>query len=226
MGSSTLDNNCFKIIIRISYYSQMAIAFMLAYPYGHPRVMSSYAFNDPNQGPPANSDGSIISPKISNGQCTNGWVCEHRWPQIYHMVQFRNLVKDEPVENWWSDENNQIAFSRGSKGFVAFTVEGDLNQTLQTGLPAGTYCDVITGDVVDGKRRRRQCTGKSVLVDSDGRANITILLKESEGVLALHTQVSTINSDKSKNNKHMTVHYLNFCMITGETVRFGAVNKL
>ncbi|CAL1680287.1 unnamed protein product [Lasius platythorax] len=167
---------------------KMAIAFMLAHPYGHPRVMSSYAFNDPSQGPPANLDGSIISPEISNDRCTNGWVCEHRWPQIYHMVQFRNLVKNEPVKNWWSDENNQIAFSRGSKGFVAFTVEGDLNQTLQTGLPAGTYCDVITGDVVDGKRRLRQCTGKSVLVDSDGRANITILSKELEGVLALHTQ--------------------------------------
>ncbi|XP_029680697.1 alpha-amylase A-like [Formica exsecta] len=162
---------------------KMAIAFMLAYPYGHPRVMSSFAFNDPNQGPPANSDGSIISPEISNGQCINGWVCEHRWPQIYHMVQFRNLVNDEPVENWWSDGNNQIAFSRGSKGFIALNVEGDLREQLQTGLPAGTYCDVITGDVVDGK-----CTGKSVVVEKDGRANIEILSNESEGVLALHMQ--------------------------------------
>ncbi|XP_029669332.1 alpha-amylase 2-like isoform X1 [Formica exsecta] len=162
---------------------KIAIAFMLAYPYGHPRVMSSFAFNDPSQGPPADSDGSIISPEISNGQCINGWVCEHRWPQIYHMVQFRNLVNDEPVENWWSDGNNQIAFSRGSKGFTAFNVEGDLREQLQTGLPAGTYCDVITGDVVDGK-----CTGKSVVVEDDGRANIEILSNESEGVLALHIQ--------------------------------------
>ncbi|XP_050462477.1 alpha-amylase 2-like [Cataglyphis hispanica] len=162
---------------------KMAIAFMLAYPYGHPRIMSSFAFTDPNKGPPADSDGNIISPEISNGQCVNGWVCEHRWPQIYHMAHFRNLVNDEPVENWWTDGKNQIAFSRGSKGFIALNVEGDLSEKLQTGLPAGTYCDVMTGNVVNG-----QCTGKSVQVDSDGRALIEILSDESEGALALHIQ--------------------------------------
>ncbi|RLU18257.1 hypothetical protein DMN91_008613 [Ooceraea biroi] len=57
---------------------KIAVAFMLAFPYGHPRVMSSYAFSDPSQGPSASSDGSIISPEISNCQCTNGWICEHR----------------------------------------------------------------------------------------------------------------------------------------------------
>ncbi|XP_029173183.1 alpha-amylase A-like [Nylanderia fulva] len=160
---------------------KMAIAFMLAHPYGHPRVMSSYNFTDPSQGPPANSDDSIISPEIVNGQCSNGWVCEHRWPQIYHMVEFRNLVNNEPLQNWWSDGNNQIAFSRGSKGFVAFAVEGDLREKLQTGLPRGTYCDVITGDIVDGK-----CSGKSVDVDDDGHALIEILSSDPEGVLALH----------------------------------------
>lgn len=187
----------------------MAVAFMLAHPYGHTRVMSSFAFTDPSQGPPANADGSIISPEVSDkdGQCTNGWVCEHRWPQIYHMVLFRNLVKDEPLENWWSNGKNQIAFSRGRKGFVAFTVEGDLREKLQTGLPAGTYCDVITGEVVNGK-----CSGKSVTVNDDGTALIEISSNEPEGVIAIHIQVSMISSDKLKDNKHTTEHYLNFCV--------------
>lgn len=182
---------------------------MLAHPYGHTRVMSSFAFTDPSQGPPANADGSIISPEVSDkdGQCTNGWVCEHRWPQIYHMVLFRNLVKDEPLENWWSNGKNQIAFSRGRKGFVAFTVEGDLREKLQTGLPAGTYCDVITGEVVNGK-----CSGKSVTVNDDGTALIEISSNEPEGVIAIHIQVSMISSDKLKDNKHTTEHYLNFCV--------------
>lgn len=162
---------------------------MLAHPYGHPRVMSSFAFTDPSQGPPANSDGSIISPEIANGQCVNGWVCEHRWPQIYHMVQFRNLVKGEKIENWWSNGKNQVAFSRGAKGFVAFNVEGDLSENMQTGLPAGTYCDVITGDVVGDK-----CSGKSVQVGDDGTAMVEIPSNESEGVLALHIQVSAIKA--------------------------------
>lgn len=173
---------------------------MLAHPYGHPRVMSSFAFTDPSQGPPANSDGSIISPEIINGECVNGWVCEHRWPQIYHMVQFRNLVNGEKIDNWWSNGKNQIAFSRGAKGFVAFNVEGDLREQLQTGLPAGTYCDVITGGVVDGK-----CSGKSVQIGDDGTATIEILSNESEGVLALYPQVSIIKSDKENDNKDMIV---------------------
>lgn len=174
----------------------MAIAFMLAHPYGHPRIMSSFAFTDPSQGPP-NSNGSIISPEIDDdGKCTNGWVCEHRWPQIYRMVQFRNLVNKEKLKNWWSNGKNQIAFSRGAKGFVAFTTEGDLHENLKTGLPAGTYCDVITGGVVNGK-----CSGKSVQVDKHGNAIIEILSNEPEGVLALHIQVSDKKTIKRKITK-------------------------
>ncbi|KAL6261440.1 hypothetical protein P5V15_006532 [Pogonomyrmex californicus] len=163
---------------------KMAITFMLAHPYGNARVMSSFEFTDPSQGPPANSDGSIISPEIVDGQCVNGWVCEHRWPQIYRMVRFRNLVNGEDIKNWWSNGKNQIAFSRGNKGFVAFNVEGfDLHEQLQTGLPAGQYCDIITGDVINGK-----CSGKSVVVDNAGNADINIITNELEGALALHIQ--------------------------------------
>jgi len=72
---------------------QMAVAFMLAYPYGYPRVMSSFYFDDPNQGPPQDNNENILSPTINpNGTCGNGWVCEHRWRQIFNMVEFRNVV--------------------------------------------------------------------------------------------------------------------------------------
>jgi alpha-amylase len=70
----------------------MAVAFMLAFEYGYPRVMSSYFFSDKDQGPP-NVNGNIVSPSIlSDGTCGNGWVCEHRWRQIFNMVEFRNVV--------------------------------------------------------------------------------------------------------------------------------------
>jgi alpha-amylase len=55
--------------------------------------MSSYFYEYPEQGPPEYSNGTIISPIIyPNGTCGNGWVCEHRWRQIFNMVEFMNVV--------------------------------------------------------------------------------------------------------------------------------------
>ena len=66
---------------------------MLAWPYGYPRVMSSYYFDDPDQGPPHDGNCSILSPIIyPNKTCGKGWVCEHRWRQIYNMVKFSIVV--------------------------------------------------------------------------------------------------------------------------------------
>jgi alpha-amylase len=55
---------------------------------------------------------------------------------------------------------------------------------FQTCLPAGTYCDVISGSKMDGV-----CTGKSVTVGNDGTAYIEILEDEEDGVLAIHVGV-------------------------------------
>ena len=75
-------------------YLQMAVAFMLAWPYGYPRVMSSFFFANFDQGPPQDRNGNILSPVMnSDDTCGNGWVCEHRWRQIYNMVKFRNVVE-------------------------------------------------------------------------------------------------------------------------------------
>ena len=57
---------------------------------------------------------------------------------------------------------------------------------FQTCLPAGTYCDVISGSKSNGV-----CTGKTVNVGSDGTADIVILHDEEDGVLAIHAEVST-----------------------------------
>jgi alpha-amylase len=51
----------------------------------------------------------------------------------------------------------------------------------QTCLPQGTYCDIITGDVVDGA-----CTGRTITVGSDGTAELLIYQGDDESVLALH----------------------------------------
>ena len=72
--------------------------------------------------------------------------------------------------------------------FHEISGETDENSAVeweQTCLPAGTYCDVISGDV-----SADQCTGKSIVVDTDGTALISLSSAESEGVVAFHIEVS------------------------------------
>uniref|UniRef100_A0A673LHU1 alpha-amylase n=1 Tax=Sinocyclocheilus rhinocerous TaxID=307959 RepID=A0A673LHU1_9TELE len=66
---------------------KMAVAFMLAHPYGFTRVMSSYRW-----------DRNIV-----NGQDQNYWQ---------NMVAFRNVVNGKAFSNWWDNGSNQISFSR------------------------------------------------------------------------------------------------------------------
>ncbi|XP_065353289.1 alpha-amylase 2-like [Cloeon dipterum] len=168
---------------KVSKQYKMATAFNLAHTYGTPRMMSSFAFDNTDAGPPKDGSGNTVGPGFNaDGTCTNGWVCEHRWRQMYNMVGFRNAVAGTVINDWWDNGNNQIAFCRGDKGFIAFNNEGsNLNTNLQTCLSAGTYCDVISGSKEGGS-----CTGKSVTVGGDGRANIVINSDEDDGVLAIH----------------------------------------
>uniref|UniRef100_A0A0C9QKZ2 Alpha-amylase n=1 Tax=Fopius arisanus TaxID=64838 RepID=A0A0C9QKZ2_9HYME len=171
---------------------KMAVAFMLAHPYGNPKVMSSFAFDTSDQGPPADSQGHLTPPVIrGDGTCGNGWVCEHRWRQIYNMVIFRNAVNSTKITQWWDNSNNQIAFSRGRAGFIAINADDeDLKTDIYTGLSPGTYCDVISGSLQGG-----QCTGKSVVVRQDGYAYVEILLEEEDGVLAIHRNAQLMSKD-------------------------------
>ena len=60
------------------------------------------------------------------------------------MVGFRNAVRGTGVNNWWDNWQNQISFSRGNRGFIAFNNQNreSLDQWLSTGRPGGLYCDV------------------------------------------------------------------------------------
>ena len=116
----------------------LANVFMLAWPYGYPKVMSSYGFSNGDQGPPSQS-------VYQNGsaECGGAWICEHRWDSIANMVDFRNVTDGTGVSGWWDNGNNQIAFNRGDKGFVAINREGGkLARTFSTFLPDGNYRNV------------------------------------------------------------------------------------
>ncbi|KAF8594589.1 glycoside hydrolase [Ceratobasidium sp. AG-I] len=118
----------------------LAHVFMMAYPYGTPTILSSYTFSDTNAGSPANGTGSC-----SGSGGTNGWQCQHRWTAIAGMVKWRNGVSGA-VNNWVSGTAQQIAFGRGSTGYVVVN-NADLawSRTFLTPLAAGSYCDVVSG---------------------------------------------------------------------------------
>ncbi|MCA9940229.1 MAG: alpha amylase C-terminal domain-containing protein, partial [Anaerolineales bacterium] len=151
---------------------QIANVFMLAYPYGSPKLMSSYYFTNPDAGPPTNGGGDTKSVYDGGGNPTGcnqaDWVCEHRQTGIANMVGFRNYTKDSYyVSDWWDNGYDQIAFGRGGDGFVVINrSENALSQTFQTSMPAGQYCDVVHGELTpDGT----SCTGPIIAVDSAGQ---------------------------------------------------------
>jgi alpha-amylase len=189
------DNGDFSKVItyRQSRMLKMANAYMLAWPYGTVKLLSSYYWpeyldekgHDVNNwyGPPHEDNFEIKHVTVNPDQtCGSGWVCEHRWRQIENMVQFRNTVTGVPVTNWWSNGFHQIAFGRQGRGFIAINNEDFwMKQTLTTSLPEGLYCDVITGYLKDNK-----CTGRQIYVNEFGHALIEIDNHAEDPIVAIH----------------------------------------
>ena len=144
----------------------LANIFMLASPYGEAQVESGYHFANTNDNPPS------TSPYDSNGNplINISWDFIHRWPDISNMVKFRSAAHGQSLNNWVTGSSNQIAFSRGNVGFVALNNDSSAwNNSFQTGLPAGSYCDVITGTLSGSS-----CSGNTVTVDANGNATLTV----------------------------------------------------
>ena len=100
------------------------------------------------------------------------------------MVKFRNLAHGEQVKNWWNNGKDQIAFSRGDKAFIAINNQDSLMDVyLQTELCAGQYCDVISGEKLNGT-----CSGKIITVTSDQKIKINISNKDNCPVIAIHSE--------------------------------------
>jgi alpha-amylase len=107
--------------------------------------------------------------------------------QITNMVEFRSVSGLGQLVHWWDNGANQIAFGRGVVGattaFIAINNDGHpMNQSrLQTGLPPGLYCDIISGNLQNGV-----CTGKSITVYADRTAAFSISNGDSDPVIAIH----------------------------------------
>jgi len=154
----------------------LAAAFLLAWPYGRARLMSSYYFSDHDAGPPAQpvhggGGGGGAAVACGTGQ---PWVCEHRWAAISGMVAWRGVAGTEEVANWVDDGAGRIAFGRGAKAFVALATPdgGTWQRSFQTGLPAGTYCDVASG--AGGFGPPDAPCASNVTVAADGSAQLAV----------------------------------------------------
>ena len=157
---------------------RLANVWMLAQPYGYPSILSGYGFDrdtpaGDDAGPPSNAAGetSPVACAASLEAARNGqWVCEHRDPSVLRMVAFRRAVAGTDVNRWWDNGANAIAFSRGSVGFVAISRESaPVTATVLTGLPPGTYCDLLTGGRSGGA-----CAGTAVTVAADGTVALSL----------------------------------------------------
>ena len=155
----------------------LANVFMLAWPYGAPSVHSGYAVTDRDAGAPQNPDGTV-----RDAVCfSDGWRCQHAWREIRNMGGFRNAVDGAPLVQWWDNGNDQIAFGRGTRGYVVINAEGGtLTRTFTTSLPAGRYCDVQTG-----LPTAAGCSGPMVTVGSAGRFTARV---PGGTALALHVE--------------------------------------
>jgi alpha-amylase len=149
----------------------LAQEFVLAYGYGRPEVYSSFAWNTSDDSPPSDADGLVTDTDCSS----TAWACVDRDPGVLGMVGWHNRVGRAPLANWWDDGANLIAFSRGDKGWVSINNDTVAHtQTFHTGLPAGTYCDVVHGTAA--------CTGHTVTVNHQGQATVTVLAKDAVAI--------------------------------------------
>ena len=144
----------------------LANIFMLAYPYGYPKVMSSYEFEDKDAGPPDAPVGST---------CGEGWVCEHRNPMIANMVGFRNVTHGEPATNWEEHGDSVLSFGRGALGHVVLNVGAEsADITVASSLEPGTYCNILMAADASS------CDGHTITVDESGTFEASL-----EGVTAI-----------------------------------------
>ncbi len=169
----------------------LANIFALAYPYGHPSVMSSYYWSTnptdntgDSKGPPTvnggpGSSGATLSvhtnsdftpDNCSDTYSLGKWACEHRRTTVANMVKFRQITAGESVGNWQNIGNapsDHIAFGLETKGFVAINrTASAASTTYQTGMAAGTYCDVTQGELTSNGTA---CTGRTLTVDGSGQ---------------------------------------------------------
>lgn len=155
----------------------LAYIFMLSWPFGVPKIMSSFRF--------ANHNDPIPETRLwQNGRFTgldpdSPWVAQHRWNAIANMVLFRSKTQNaKGVSRIWTS-GNQVAFARVeqkpkeyliSVGFIVINATAlPLKRRFETGLPDGKYYNIIASQLSSGKMQ-----GPTIPVENYGLADIVV----------------------------------------------------
>uniref|UniRef100_UPI000349DACC alpha-amylase n=1 Tax=Nocardiopsis xinjiangensis TaxID=124285 RepID=UPI000349DACC len=155
------------------YY--LATAFMLAHPYGTPKVMSGYDFGgNEAQGPPSTGveEGNPAGAITEHADCdgSSGWTCDHRHEAVAGMAAFRTATAGTGLEERARDGESRVAFDRGKEGFAAFNANGsEWELDAETSLSDGEYPNAA---------------GPGTVTVSGGQVQATV---PADGAVALHT---------------------------------------
>jgi alpha-amylase len=174
------------------------------------QVQSGYRFIDNNAAPagcavPSGSSATVCTSAFIAGVAQvptsrttpkTGFDFIHRWTDIANMVGFNIATHGTSMNTWTVGTNNQIAFSRAPSsdingngsvnvgtavGFVALNNDtAAWTTTFETGLPGGTYCNVVNGTLSGGS-----CTADVVVVSANGNATVTVPAMGVPGVSAV-----------------------------------------
>jgi len=152
---------------------ELASIFMLAHPYGYPKIMSSFYFSTRDQGPPSvpvhGAHGLACggSPDQIKAMPGRPWVCEHRWPSLANMVAWRRSAGSNNIGAWWARNGDNVFFCRGSTACVVFNRAGSSTwkASLKLPLPPGTYCNVIVSDNATSCPKITVMHGKNTLFE-------------------------------------------------------------
>lgn len=174
----------------------LATVLMLAVPFGTPVVYSGYAFRERDLGARSDDEGLVLpvscvadsGPEAVFEQ--QDWICQHRWRHTLGMVEWRSVVGDAEVANYWS-EGYAVAFDRSELGFIAASANSVRvleDVVFTTSLPDGKYCNVLTAptlvDVAADPDLDRCPTGEYEV--SGGTVTITL---EPMSAVALHVNL-------------------------------------
>nr|WP_242500104.1 type I pullulanase [Bifidobacterium pseudolongum] len=165
----------------------LANAFMLAYDYGTPRLLSDYKYDDNAAGAPGATATAVPDVDFDQACSTKDgdWNCQQRWTTTRGMIAFHNYVDGTSVSDWQDDGANNIAFSRGDKGFVAINNSTeDKEAEYATSMPDGEYCDVYAV----------QDCSKTVTV-SGGKAKVTVPAMQAVAIYGGATKATHPASD-------------------------------
>ena len=149
---------------------ELATAMMLAEEYGQPMLYSGYAFSSYDAGPYQNQHGVAPVECVAAAgplpeYSPDDWICQHRWPSTLAMIKFREVVGLAPTVNIFKDAGI-YGFERQARGyFLANVGKERYSFEISTGLPAGEYCDALSGGLNSSEA---SCEGLSFTVSEAG----------------------------------------------------------